>query len=81
MSKVAQIRHLQSAFQPVVYQHQLQQKAADSWWVFRSEIGLNGQVSPFGRVVFFAREEQEAVDWIAQQEQQASADQSLALTA
>ncbi|MEH6814901.1 MAG: hypothetical protein V7677_20405, partial [Motiliproteus sp.] len=72
MSKVAQIRHFKSAFQPAVYQHQLQQKAADSWWVFRSEIGLNGQVSPFGRVVFFARGEAEAVAWIDGQKQQDS---------
>ncbi len=80
MSKVAQFHQFQSAIQAVVYQHHIEQKAADSWWVFRSVLDLNGQRSPFSRVVFFARSEEEAAQWVAQQ--QAGSDKaSLAMSA
>ncbi|MCW8885588.1 MAG: hypothetical protein OQK12_10085 [Motiliproteus sp.] len=79
MSKVTQFRHFKSAFQPQVFEHKVVQKGEESWWVFRSEVVLNGQTMPYGRVVFFAHSEQEALDWVANQE--AGSDESLALTA
>lgn len=81
MSKVAQIRHFEPVIQAVIYQHQLQQKAVDSWWVFRSEVGNGSQLSPYSRVVFFARTEKEALEWVSVQESAAEIGQTLAMSA
>jgi len=78
MSKVAHFRH----FQTVRYNHVIEQKANDSWWVSRQDIGFDGNALPFSRVVLFARSEQEAICWIdAQSPSGVEQESSLALTA
>ena len=77
MSKVAHFRH----FQTVRYSHAIEQKGEDSWWVIRQEIGFDGKELPFGRIVFFARSEEEATAWLENQRQDTAEKQDLALTA
>ncbi|MFC6673131.1 hypothetical protein [Marinobacterium aestuariivivens] len=48
--------------------------AADSWWVYRHEIGVNGQPLPWGRVVHYCRSEVAAKRWIRDAETSVRAD-------
>ncbi len=67
MSKVTRFRRFQIETNRQ-YHHQLQEKGVDSWWVFRSETEADGSLSPFGRVVFFARSREQAEGWMARQQ-------------
>ena len=77
MSKVAHFRH----FQTVRYNHKVECKAENSWWVIRQEIGFDGKALPFGRVVFFARTSEEATAWVEQQIESVVDVDNLALSA
>ena len=46
--------------------------AANSWWVYRHEIGQNGVLKPMSRVVFFSNTRAAAEQWIESQRQDAN---------
>ncbi|WP_299197641.1 hypothetical protein [uncultured Amphritea sp.] len=48
----------------------IKKMAADSWWVYRHEIGGNGTLKPISRVVFFGRSREDVERWIEIQRQE-----------
>lgn len=52
-------------FAPIRFVHKIYEAAANSWWVYRQEIGNDGNLKPMPRVVFFGRSRAEVERWIA----------------
>ena len=51
-------------FAPIRFVYKIQQAAADSWWVYRQDIGLNGSLSSTYRGVFFGNSREQVDQWI-----------------
>jgi len=54
-------------FQQLRHVDEIIEKAANSWWVYRRNIGYNGALSSTARVVFFGRSKTQVEQWMATQ--------------
>lgn len=57
---------------PIHFVHKIREVAANSWWVYRHEIGVDGYLKPMPRVVFFGRNQNEVDQWVTQQKEEQS---------
>ncbi|MEH6576936.1 MAG: hypothetical protein V7731_07620 [Amphritea sp.] len=57
---------------PIQFVLKIREIAANSWWVYRHEMGSNGTLKPTPRVVFFGRSRNDAEQWIDTQRQEAT---------
>ncbi len=64
--------HPYQPLKPLQFVLKIREMAADSWWVYRSEIGFNGMLKQMPRVVFFGRSRAEVDSWVEQQRQEAT---------
>jgi hypothetical protein len=50
-------------------QYDIIQRGERSWWVSASTLGNNGMPLPYGRLVYFARNAEQARAWVARNSQ------------
>lgn len=59
-----------SAFIPVRRAYRIHKLSPESWWVYCHELGINGDLMPASRIVFFGNHRIQVEEWMLSREQE-----------